>query len=79
MRRAALLALAALAVALATATAAPAAERGARIVGGTPTTAAQWPWIAFLEVEYDPDTRWSCGGSVVAPRLILTAAHCVLE
>ncbi len=79
MRRVAVLALAALAVVLATAAAAPAAERGSRIVGGAPTTTAQWPWIAYLEMEYDPETRWSCGGSVVAPRLILTAAHCVLE
>lgn len=79
MRRAALLILAALAALLAVSAPAPASERGARIVGGAPTTTAQWPWITFLEVEYSPDTRWSCGGSVIAPRLVLTAAHCVLE
>lgn len=79
MRRAVLIALAALAAALALPAAGTAAERGPRIVGGAPTTTAQWPWIAFLEMEYSADSRWSCGGSVIAPRLVLTAAHCVLE
>jgi secreted trypsin-like serine protease len=79
MRWVALLVLTALAAALVVASAAPASQIGPRIVGGAPTTTATWPWIVYLDMEYDDDTRWSCGGSVIAPRLVLTAAHCVLE
>ncbi len=78
MRRIALLALAA-ALAVVAAPVVRAAERAPRVVGGAPTTTAEWPWIAYLEFDLSANDRWSCGGSVVAPRLVLTAAHCVLE
>src|SRR6185503_1507578 len=43
-----------------------AASAGA-VIGGSPLAEAQVPWFANL----------GCGGSLVAPDRILTAAHCV--
>ena len=54
-----------------------------KIVGGAATTISEWPWQAAL-VE-DPGQggndfdRQFCGGSVIAPTIILTAAHCVTD
>jgi trypsin len=55
--------------------AAPAAEPLARasIVSGTPATPAQFPYLAVLK--QDGDTI--CGGSLIAPDRVLTAAHCI--
>jgi Trypsin len=54
-------------------------EDGARasIIGGTPTSIASYPWLA--QVDYrGPVEEFGCGGTVVSPRLVLTAGHCVL-
>ncbi|QIJ66738.1 trypsin-like serine protease [Streptomyces sp. JB150] len=64
------------------ATAGPTAE--AMIIGGTTTTLTSAPWMAQLWYGDDRDTQdpsddvgFFCGGAVVPPTKILTAAHCV--
>ncbi len=53
-----------------------------RIVGGSTTTIAEWPWQAAVTLNpayYSGDgfDRQFCGGTLVAPTIIVTAAHCV--
>ena len=42
----------------------------ATILGGYTPHASQWPWIARLSM--------SCGGTLIRPNVIVTAAHCVV-
>src|ERR1700730_5457358 len=50
-----------------------------RIVGGHDTTIDKNPWQVALLAAKIPDNNRAqfCGGSVIAPRWVLTAAHCV--
>lgn len=48
---------------------------GARIVGGNESSLAQWPWQVSLQFQ----GYHLCGGSVITPLWIVTAAHCVYE
>jgi trypsin len=42
------------------------------IAGGNPADRGEWPWQVLLLVD---DSVW-CGGSLLAPDVVLTAAHC---
>jgi trypsin len=78
------------ALALAIAGNATAADRGdpqPRIVGGETTTIDEWPWQVALACEPDSSPqclgdgfqRQFCGGALVAPDVVVTAAHCVYD
>ena len=58
----------------ATASATPTAQ--ASIVGGHAVTIADFPSLVYIEAA-ERKGVFSCTGTVVAPRIVLTAAHCV--
>ncbi|EFX82221.1 hypothetical protein DAPPUDRAFT_195659 [Daphnia pulex] len=47
-----------------------------KIVGGVETAPNEFPWQAYLQVEMESGKIYSCTGSLVAERWILTAAAC---
>lgn len=48
-----------------------------RIVGGTEAPQGAWPWQAQLRDIYASRDEQYCGGTLVAPQWLVTAAHCV--
>ena len=54
--------------------------RHPRVIGGTTANAADYPFIgALIARGVDPGAGQSCTGSLIAPTLFLTAAHCVAD
>lgn len=54
-------------------------DKGARIIGGTPAKWQENKWQVALVYATDPNNRRAqfCGGSIIAPGWVLTAAHCI--
>jgi secreted trypsin-like serine protease len=48
---------------------------GKRIVGGEPTTIEDNPWQVAIEITRAGGT-YLCGGSIIAQKWVLSAAHC---
>jgi secreted trypsin-like serine protease len=49
----------------------------ASIVGGEPAAQGALPWLAFVaNIKAEQEEVEACTGTVVAPRMILTAGHC---
>lgn len=49
-------------------------QRETEIVGGQPATVGAWPWQAMVR-----SGPYLCGGSLVAPQWVVTAAHCLFD
>ncbi|XP_059618458.1 serine proteinase stubble-like isoform X2 [Phlebotomus argentipes] len=52
-------------------------KSNALIVSGEESYRGQFPWHAALYISSGPELKYTCGGSLINRRTILTAAHCV--
>lgn len=50
----------------------------ASVVGGKEATQGAYPWMAFV-VASEGGELFTCTGTVIAPKVVLTAAHCTLN
>lgn len=52
---------------------------GMRIYGGENADIDEFPWLAMLQYEnHRGERKYSCGGSLINNRYVLSAAHCVV-
>lgn len=47
------------------------------IVGGERAAPGSWPWMVSIQIFIPPYYSYFCGGSLIAPEWVLTAAHCL--
>ena len=48
------------------------------VVGGSPALITSYPWMTQLELQEHGTKTTFCGGTLIAPRVVLTAAHCLV-
>ncbi|KAK9751270.1 Serine protease gd N-terminus [Popillia japonica] len=49
------------------------------IVGGWDSIEGEWPWHSAIYKNDAGTWKYYCGGTIIAPRFILTAGHCVVD
>ncbi|KAI4455097.1 modular serine protease [Holotrichia oblita] len=49
------------------------------IVGGWTSIEGEWPWHSAIYKNHLGIWKYHCGGTIIAPNFILTAAHCVID
>ncbi|XP_028299404.1 proproteinase E-like isoform X2 [Gouania willdenowi] len=48
-----------------------------RVVNGEDARPHSWPWQISLQVKHGSRYHHTCGGTLIAPRWVLTAGHCI--
>ncbi|XP_051847345.1 chymotrypsin-like elastase family member 3B [Antechinus flavipes] len=64
-------------VALAAGCGKPAYNPATRVVNGDDAVPYSWPWQISLQYESAGAFHHTCGGSLIAPDWVMTAAHCI--
>ncbi|KAM6174110.1 chymotrypsin-like elastase family member 3B [Erethizon dorsatum] len=64
-------------VALASGCGQPFYSPSGRVVNGEDAVPYSWPWQVSLQYEKEGTFHHTCGGSLIAPDWVLTAAHCI--
>ncbi len=50
-----------------------------KIINGKPSEAEAWPWMVAISSTSTTGQSSFCGGTLIAPQWVLTAAHCVKD